>query len=161
MSVQHTVEFLAAEAGHWLTRITRDNGRSVVVAKDGAPTWIGDLCQAAHASGGELLFPDDWRYEFTQDALSALADGAEDPPDRDDVYPYTADRLRWLASRSDRSGYCDDAAEEYGVQTGSVLDLIALGMARELDDVFQAVRSFLADRVEHLDAEATGDDAGD
>jgi hypothetical protein len=154
MSVQHTVEFLAAEAGHWLTRVTRDNGRSVVVTTDGAPEWVADLCRAAHARGGELLFPDDWRYEFAQDALSALADGDEGAPDLDAVYPYTADRLRWLASRADRYGYYDDAVEEFGDYSGGVMGLVALGMARELDEVFDAVRAFLADRVEQLNAEA-------
>lgn len=154
MSLLNTVAFSAAEANAWLTRIPRDGGRSAVVTTDGTPEWVTDLCRAAHADGGELLFPDDWRYEFAQDALSALADGGEDAPDLDSVYPYTHDRLRWLASRADRYGHCDDAVEEFGDDSGGVMGLIALGMARELDEVFQAVRAFLADRVEQLDAEA-------
>jgi hypothetical protein len=81
--------------------------RDILLPADGAPEWFTELCHHAHGS----MMPDDWRYEFIQDALHALQDGAdEDGIDLDTLYPYTADRLDWLASHLDRPGYCDEAA---------------------------------------------------
>ena len=157
-STEHTVQSLAAEANGWLTRVKRDDGRSVVVAKDGAPDWLTDLFRAAHGGGGPLMMPDDWRYEFIEDSLNALESGETDPPDLDSAYPYTHDRTGWLNSRTDRYGYCDEAAEDYGQKTGDVMELIALGMARELDEVFRAIESFLEERADELNDAAEAED---
>jgi hypothetical protein len=49
--------------------------------------------------------PDDWGYEFIQDALSAIEGGADDERlDLDSLYPSTADRLGWVVSHLDRPG---------------------------------------------------------
>jgi hypothetical protein len=87
------------------------------------------------------MMPNDWRFEFIQDALNAL-------------YPYMADRLAWLASRLDRCDYCDRVAEESGSAPPSVLEAIAWGMAAELREVYDFVRS----RLEELAGEDAGDD---
>lgn len=135
----HTVQSVAAEANAFLYRDTQQD--KVLPQKD-APQWFTDLCHHAH---GDML-PDDWRYEFIQDALNALENDGDDEngPDLDDVYPYTADRLNWLASRLDRHGYCDEAAEDIGESPKQILDLIALGMDRELREVFDLIRERLA-----------------
>jgi hypothetical protein len=128
---------LAAEANGLLVR---DRTRDILVPADGAPQWFTDLCHYAH---GDMM-PDDWRYEFIQDALSALADGAdEDRMDLDGLYPYSADRLDWLASHLDRPGYCDEAAAEAGGPPGEILAFVAWGMDRELREAFELVRSKL------------------
>jgi hypothetical protein len=114
--------------------------RDILLPADGTPDWFTDLCH--HAHGG--MMPDDWRYEFIQDALNAPADGAdEDRLDLDALYPYTADRLDWLASHLDRPGYCDEAAEDAGSPSGDILALVAWGTDRELREVFGLVRSRL------------------
>lgn len=59
------VRELAAEANSYLWR---DAGRDILLPADDAPQWFADLCREAH--GGML--PDDWRYEFVRDALSAI-----------------------------------------------------------------------------------------
>ena len=131
------VQELAREANSYLRR---DRERDILLPADGAPQWFTDLCHAAH--GG--MMPDDWRYEFIQDALSAIEDGAdEDRLDLDALYPYTADRLAWLASHLDRPGYCDEAAAEAGGPPGDILALVAWGMDRELREVFESVRARL------------------
>jgi hypothetical protein len=136
---------LAAEANRFLVR---DRARDILVPADGAPQWFTDLCHHAH---GDLM-PDDCRYEFIQDALSALADGAgEDGIDLDALYPYTADRLDWLASHLDRPGYCDEAAADAGGPPGEILTLVAWGMDRELREVFDLVRSKLEEIAEEQD----------
>jgi hypothetical protein len=58
---------LAAEANRFLVR-------DLLLPADGAPPWFTDVCR--HAHGG--MMPDDWRYEFIQDALSAIEDGADE-----------------------------------------------------------------------------------
>jgi hypothetical protein len=128
---------LVAEANRFLVR---DPTRDILLPADGAPDWFTDLCHAAHGS----MMPDDWKYEFIQDALGAIEDGAdEDRLDLDGLYPYTHDRLNWLASHLDRPGYCDEAAEDAGGPPGDILAFVALGMDRELREVFGLVRTKL------------------
>ena len=141
---------LAREANGYLMR---DTARDILLPADDAPAWFTDLCHAAH--GG--MMPDDWRYEFIQDALSALGDGAdEDRLDLDALYPYTADRLDWLASHLDRPGYCDEAAEEAGGPPGEILAFVVWGMDRELREVFDLVRS----KLEEIAGDQEDEDAG-
>jgi hypothetical protein len=138
---------LAAEASKYLVR---DRARDILLPADGAPQWFTDLCHHAHG----LMMPDDWRYEFIQDALHALEDGAdEDGIDLDGLYPYTADRLSWLASNLDRPGYCDEAAADAGGPPGDILAFVAWGMDRELREVFGLVRSRLEEIAEDEDAD--------
>jgi hypothetical protein len=139
---------LAAEANRFLVR---DRTRDILLPADGAPPWFTDLCHHAHGS----MMPDDWRYEFIQDSLSAIEDGAdEDRLDLDGLYPYTADRLDWLASHLDRPGYCDEAAEDAGGPPADILAFVAWGMDRELREVFDLIRSRLEEIAEEQDAEA-------
>jgi hypothetical protein len=71
------VQELAAEA---YTSLQRDPGRDILLPVDGSPEWFTDLCRHAHGS----MMPDDWRDEFIQDALGAIAAGAgEDRLDLD------------------------------------------------------------------------------
>ena len=136
---------LAAEANRLLVR---DRARDILLPADDAPAWFTDLCH--HAHGG--MMPDDWRYEFTPDELHAIEDGAdEDRIDLDGPYPYTADRLGWLASHLDRPGSCDEAAAEAGGPPGEILALVARGMDRELSEVFVLVRSGLEEIAEKHD----------
>jgi len=133
------VQQLAREANSYLKR---DTVRDILLPADRAPQWFTELCHVAHGS----MMPDDWRYEFIQDAVGAIADGSgEDRIDLDGLYPYTADRLAWLASHLDRPGYCDEAAADMGGPPGDILALVALGMDAELTEVFELVRARLED----------------
>src|SRR5262249_15387409 len=128
------IQELAAEANRYLKR---DPARDILVPADGAPQWFTELCHHAHGS----MMPDDWRYEFIQDALAAIEDGAdEDRLDLDALYPYTADRLNWLASHLERPGYCDEAADDLGQAPKEIMAFVAWGMDRELREVFGLVR---------------------
>lgn len=71
--------------------------------------------------------------------MDALANDDE-CSDVDSLYPYTADRLRWLASSLDRPTYCDDAMGEYGCDFKDTNTLIALGMQYEMEQVYGTVR---------------------
>ena len=143
MTTHHDrIQELAREASGYLRR---DAARDILLPADGAPQWFTDLCHHAH---GDMM-PDDWRYEFIQDALGALEDGAgEDRLDLDGLYPYTADRLNWLASHLDRPGYCDEAAADAGGPPADILAFVARGMDRELREVFGLVRTKLEEIAE-------------
>jgi hypothetical protein len=141
------VQELAREANRYLRR---DAARDILLPADDAPDWFTELCHHAHGS----MMPDDWRYEFIQDALGAIADGAdEDRIDLDGLYPYTADRLDWLASHLDRPGYCDEAVRDLGAAPADVLAFVAMGMDAELREVFALVLSRLEEIAEDQDAE--------
>ena len=141
---------LAREAN---TYLKRDTARDILLPADAVPQWFTDLCHRAH--GG--MMPDDWRYEFIQDALGAIEDGAgEDRLDLDALYPYTADRLSWLASHLDRPGYCDEAAADAGGPPADILAFVAWGMDRELREVFDRVRSELEEMAREEDTEEVG-----
>jgi hypothetical protein len=58
-------------------------------------------------------------------------------------YPYTADRLNWLASHPDRPGYRDEAAAEAGGSPADILTFLVWGMDRELCEVFDLICSKL------------------
>lgn len=148
-----TIEQLAAEVNAALVRDKRADGKDYVKLADDSPDWMHDLCMSAH---GDMM-PDDWRYEFIEDACCQLENGEDDARDIDEAYPYTADRLAWLSSRLDRVSYCDDAAEEYGCE-GSMTDRIAWGMFAEVREVFDLVKTFLEERIEELEEEAEEDD---
>jgi hypothetical protein len=115
---------------------------------------IEGAVQFFHPGAHAGMMSDDWRYEFIRDALGAIEDGAdEDRLDLDGLYPYTHDRLNWLASHLDRPGYCDEAAADAGGPPGDVLALVAWGMDRELREVFGLVRSMLEESAEEQDDE--------
>jgi hypothetical protein len=129
-----------------LSYLRRDEERGIVLRVNDAPEWFADLCRTAHNG----MMPDDWKYEFIQDALNALSDADEwdeVEPDVDSLYPYTTDRLNWLASRLERTGYCDEALAD-GWAVDSTANLIAVGLSIELREVFGIVRAFLQDRAE-------------
>lgn len=143
-----TIQQLATEANGFLYRSENTNS---ILKKDGTPEWVEELYKSAHQSLVGLMFPDDWRYEFIEDALSAFSDtdDVEDvQPDVDNLYPYTADRLRWLSSRLDRMAYCDEAMEQLAGKFESTDKLIALGMWYEMHEVFDIVHQSLTERME-------------
>jgi hypothetical protein len=131
-------------------RKSEDTGRMIRVIPHGAEgpgEWLTELCRKAHGD----MFPDDFRYEMIEDALTYFADESNDADDYgeqcDNLVPvYNAERLRWLASHLERAGYCDEACEENGIDGSmGIMDRIALGFYAEVSEVFGLVRQALAD----------------
>jgi hypothetical protein len=157
-----TVEKLAEEALAWFEYRKRrpDQEEAQWFHKDGAPSWITDLCRAAHdTGGGDLMLPDDYRYEYLVDALDYLAEG-HDP---DDYWPdadvYNSDLLAWLGSHLGRAGYVDEARKEglFGRETDTYAQ-IGAGQVQEKREVFGLVLTFLQWRAEALEDDE--DEAG-
>lgn len=145
---------LAGELNDKLVHDTRADGVRFVKLADDAPEWMEQACRKAH---GDMM-PDDWRYDFIEDCAQALMeDDAEDAPDAGDMYPYNADRCRWLASNLNRGGYCDTAMEEFGGDVGGIFNVLGLGMQEEMREVFDLLKSQLEEWADS--AEDEGDDA--
>jgi hypothetical protein len=144
-----TIQELATEASRWFTRDKRNDGQEYVHLKDGRPDWLQDLCHEAH---GDMM-PDDWRYEFIENAIDALAEN-DDPDDINlEADIYTHDLTTWLGSRADRFAYCEDAVKEYGLDTEnfSMLDLLQQGQLMEKREVLDLVRAYLEQRAEEAE----------
>lgn len=153
-----TIEELARALSDSLVQCTRDNGNHdpglsrYTALKDEAPDWMRDVCHAAH---GDML-PDDWRYEFIDDAALALADAegdldsARDLLNASDSYCYTVQQTGWLHSRNGRFGYVDDAIRGSYCDGSDVMQAIQAGMLIEQEETLQ----LLYDALEEL----AGDD---
>jgi hypothetical protein len=151
------IQTLATEARSFMVSKTRDDGSKFWSRSDDAPEWVRELCFAAHDAGDML--PDDHRYEFIVEALDALSD----TEDADDVNLeadiYTHNLTTWLASRADRSGYCDSAMEEFGItEYKSLVEHLQIGQAYEKAEVLGSVRSSLETRAEETSEETEDSD---
>ncbi len=115
------------------------------------------LAFAAHGDGDML--PDDWRYEFIVEALSALSE--TDDPDEIELEAdvYTSDLTRWLNSRNSRLGYCDEAVREGLVSESADMSArLTGGQYMEKREVLALVREYLEDEASTIteDEEANG-----
>lgn len=131
---------LAEELSSAFVVAKRDSGTEYTKIRDGAPAWVNtDLMRGVHqAVDGRL--PDDWIYQHAaaiactltgytcEDADAArkyvheIADGLVDV--------YTTARTAWLADCLGNVSLCAEAAEEYGVTDGDLIERIG----RELTD---------------------------
>ena len=147
-----TVRELAQEAHDQLETASRPDGTGFVRARDGAPDWVRELAQEAH----DGMIPDDYRYQAIRDALAFIADNDDDDGQFEfadsHTDEYTSDLVRWLGSHVDRPGYCDEAADLYGIADDrGIVDRIKLGQYQELAEVFWLVRQELEKLAGELD----------
>ena len=124
-SAQECLEFLVTK--------TRSNGDSFVCFRDDKPDWMQALAREAH---GDQM-PNDFRYEFIESALTALANHSDLDDARDSLESdiYTSELTAWLHSRNDRTCYVDEAISEFG--KGQTIDQdLAMGQLLERQEVF-------------------------
>lgn len=143
-----TIQSLAKELYEHTETKFRENGAEFITLTDDAPDWAEDVIRTAH---GDLM-PDDWRYRFIEDACQAII---EHEDDRDSAYEsleadvYYHELLQWLASNLSRIGYCDDAAQDFGISDGSIINIIQWGQLSEKQETF----NLLYDALEALATE--------
>jgi len=101
--------------------------------------------------GAPAMLPDDWRYEFIEDAAGALSesegnlDRARDYLNESDHYAYTSQRTGWLHSHNVRSVYVDEAREQGLAGDHTDTDqAIRIGMLMEQEEVLDLVYSALS-----------------
>lgn len=139
-----TLAELAQEVLDRFEHRTRANGTAYWCLGEGSPAWMRDLCHDAH---GEML-PDDHRYQFIHEAVSALAAG-DDNGDTLEADCYTNDLTAWLHSRTDRYAYCDQAVED-GYGFTDTITLLSLGQLMEIREVFELVKAELEGRLDEV-----------
>lgn len=146
-----TIKQLAHEMSRSFEGRERNNGDKFRCLKDGHPEWMKDVCFKAHSD----MMPDDYRYEFIEQAVDAIADAdsVEDARDGLEADVYTSELTAWLHSRVGRTGYVDDAVEEYGCDLKSIVDALMIGQLREKQEVFDLVVSALEDLASDNDEE--------
>lgn len=144
------VKELAVKAANHLVTKTRDDKSEYISLKAGAPQWMKDLCRAAHDNA--RILPDDFRYDFIASALCLIseADDLDDISVMESVDVYTADLTRWLHSKVDRYGYCDEYLEMIGTlptsQGNPTIALLSGGQQMEREEVLRQVLEFLTER---------------
>lgn len=152
-----TIEQLAEQLSSAFERRTRDEGNHepgldhYTALKDGSPDWMKGVCRKAHDAGGSLMLPDDWRYEFIEDAADALSEHegnlerARDYLNESDHYCYTSQQTGWLHSHNARQGYADEAVSSGLCDGSEVTRAIRIGMLLEQEEVLRQVYDALDD----------------
>ncbi len=146
MATTEEIKQAATVALEWFVKQALIDGREapvkeIWVRKDGTPPIAEDLVREAH---GEDFLPDDYRYEFIIEALSAISE-TENLGDivlEPDIS--SNDRLSWLASNLNRIQYVDEALGEYMPFEGlGIMEIIGTGQAMEKSEVLDLIMNFL------------------
>lgn len=100
------------------------------------------------------MAPDDYRYEYTVDALDMILDATDDADLEELGYELEADvnyheLNTWLASRVDSYAWVDEARDTFGTDAfESITDEISAGQQAEKQHVYNLVLQFLTDKAE-------------
>ena len=131
---------------------TRSDGTLIITHKNSSP-YI-DLYGHAH---GDDLFPDDHRYQFIKDIITALSDYLIDNPETEELQDidfyellddyinpteYTHDLTMWLSSSNLRYSYVDEAIKTYGKQDTIISD-IRNGMIAEIEETYNLIIDYI------------------
>lgn len=162
----HSIKQAAKDALACLETAKRDDGTEYIRTIDG--TWMdehrtdGPVIAAHRQAGGDLMMPDDHRYQMVHDALLALSyldddtteDDAQDELANIEPPIYINELTEWLASHSDRQDYCDEAMEEGLVSREAIIiDRLQAGYIQEQREVSSAVLAWLLDHIEPKEEE--------
>jgi hypothetical protein len=137
----------------------RNDDQEFTRLKEDAPSWASEAVRIAH---GDLLLPDDWRYNAVSEVASAIADLDEDADFDDErqervdglVDIYNADLLAWVSSLLTRACYCDEAVEEYGYpRDEGLFKVLQYGQFREYEEIWDQLLGFLKEKAEEDEAE--------
>jgi hypothetical protein len=109
------------------------------------------LCYDAH----DGMLPDDYKYRFIVDALTAIADAepGREAEAADTIEPdcYTGQLTAWLHSDIRRVFYCNETLETYAPKDG--FQLLALAQQAEQREVFASVLRSLQTLLKHRGGE--------
>lgn len=104
--------------------------------------------ELAHAAHGDML-PDDWKYEFINEALGAIADASDLDEIDLEADIYNSDLCRWLGSHGERTGWCDEAVGEGLVsEDADMITRIQGGQYMEKREVLGLVLQHLREEAE-------------
>lgn len=159
-----TLVQLAKEMQDQFTVVTRRDGESIWVLKDGAPQWMTDVMHACHDDGASL--PDDTVYDLTHDCVNAIAEldkDADADEARDAVSEIEPEHRTWqlFMWAAQWSEYVDEYVSNFGTAH--------LNSSSDLTDLFRAaqglhiehVGGLLIDALEGLASDDDDDDGPD
>ncbi len=136
-----TIQELATNYCMMFGRKERPNGDKFTCVKDEYDNdeTLKQLIRDAH---GDHM-PDDFIYDTIIEALDTIGDTVADYDlnylnMEADVY--NSDLLKWLASHSDRVGYCDEILAEYGHGINlDLMEIIQHAQQREKEEILHSV----------------------
>lgn len=142
-----TIQTLAAEMSRSFTFANRPNGEEFRKLEDDAPAWMTTVCRKAHDDAN--ILPDDWRYEFIEQAVDALAEheDTDDALDALNADVYTHELTGWLHSRTNRVFYLNEVLAEYGTMKDGLL-LLSAAQVDEKHEVFHQVLAALQEELD-------------
>lgn len=125
---EKTIQGIAQEMLNNMEQKERTNGDKYYCNKKQIE-WQTKIIRKAH----EEALPDDYKYEFINDALCALTDctPGEEEEAINEIEPdcYTSNLTGWLHSRNDRAYYLTQALEEFDSKDG----FQALSIAQQIE----------------------------
>ncbi len=144
VKIEGTIQTIAKVMLDNLEHKTRTDGSDYVCNKVSVD-WQKDIIHKAH----EDKLPNDYTYQFIEDALLVLADS--DPGEEEDaIYEiepavYTSELTRWLNSRCDRVYYIEEAVKEHGQTDGFQILMTAYGIEQQevARLVLQGIREYI------------------
>ena len=139
-----TLRELARLGADSFTTGTRPDGTPYTHRTPDAPDWVQSIIFAAHEDGD--IFPDDFRYAVTAEALEYIAETTHDPEDRanefaDDTDVYNSDLTDWVGSNALRGSYVDEANED--IPAENFYAGLMRGQALERHEIYAAVLNYL------------------
>ena len=144
----NTLQTLAAEMSRAFETAARPtSGEEFRKLKDDAP-GMDDAPYAARPTTTRDMLPDDWRYQFIEQAVDALAECEDARRARDRLEPdvYTSDLTGWLHSLNSRVYYLDEVTREYGPFEDG-FQLLAAAQLPEKQEKFQQVLDALREEL--------------
>lgn len=119
----------------------RDNGKSFVCCRDGAPRELRDMIYEIHLNQFEGALPNDWIYKTIAEAFEALE---QDPRENINIEadPYRYDLKTWLMEPFADS-FCECAMKEGLCVSGDMINGISCGQFLAKEAIYDAVDQFL------------------
>lgn len=122
---------------------------NIWVHKERYPAWIREMLFSVHDNG--KIMPDDYKYEYTVNALDALVEGMDPDEPELEADVYSSALLAWLSSHLERAGYVDEATKDMGHSDQGIMGDIMSGQWREKEEVFGIVVQALRKRLDAIE----------
>lgn len=149
------IDELAKYAGSFFVTKTRppekpgSEGKPFIALKKRRPTWVVEMAKRVHDNA--RWFPDDYKYEYINQALDLLADGMNPEEPELEANVYTSDLYAWFTSHLERAGYVDEATKKYGHSDEGIVNDLMMGQVGEKEEVFRLVVDALQERLKDIE----------
>jgi hypothetical protein len=126
----------------------RSNGNKFVKFECGDDKPAEERCRALALDAHSDMLPDDWRYGFICEALSAICDASNLDEIELEADIYNHELTEWVGSHGHRPSYCDDAVSEGLCDGSDMINTLQCGQYMEKREVLGAVLAYLRNEAE-------------